>query len=134
MFEGDFADTCTGKFPLIACADPGARTRIGVSGISGICNVFIRYYQDKMKPGAHVIYLANIKITSAGHITNIVWGWICPSLGYFTCWKARSREQQTVGEGHFFHGPLKKEAATPNTETKRDGEINQSRPHNHPTL
>jgi hypothetical protein len=41
MFEGDFADTCTGKFPLtsmggraedLACADPGARTPIGVSG------------------------------------------------------------------------------------------------------
>ena len=41
MFEGDSADTCTGKFPLklmggqakgLACADPGARTPIGVSG------------------------------------------------------------------------------------------------------
>ena len=37
MFEGDSADTCAGKFPLIsmggraeglACADPGARTPI----------------------------------------------------------------------------------------------------------
>ena len=42
MFEGDSADTCSGKFPLmsmgdraesLACADPGARTPIGVSGI-----------------------------------------------------------------------------------------------------
>jgi hypothetical protein len=41
MFEGDSADTCDGKFPLtsmggraegLACADPGARTPIGVSG------------------------------------------------------------------------------------------------------
>ena len=42
MFEGDSADTCSGKFPLVsmggraeglACADPGARTPIGASGI-----------------------------------------------------------------------------------------------------
>ena len=42
MFEGDSADTCAGKFPLVpiggraeglACADPGARTPIGASGI-----------------------------------------------------------------------------------------------------
>ena len=41
MFEGDSADTFAGKFPLtsmearaegLACADPGARTPIGVSG------------------------------------------------------------------------------------------------------
>ena len=41
MFEGDSADMCAGKFPLtsmggraegLACADPGARTLIGVSG------------------------------------------------------------------------------------------------------
>jgi hypothetical protein len=41
MFEGDSADTCAGKFPLVsmggraeglACADPGARTPIGASG------------------------------------------------------------------------------------------------------
>ena len=41
MFEGDYADTCAGKFPLVsmggraeglACADPGARTNIGASG------------------------------------------------------------------------------------------------------
>ena len=43
MFEGDLADTCGGKFPLmfmggraegLACADPGARTPIGSSGFS----------------------------------------------------------------------------------------------------
>ena len=42
MFEGDTADMCGRKFPLmsmgsrgegLACADPGARTPIGVSGI-----------------------------------------------------------------------------------------------------
>ena len=41
MFEGDSADTCVRKFPLVsmggraeghACADPGARTLIGASG------------------------------------------------------------------------------------------------------
>ena len=41
MFEGDSADMCAGKFPLIlmggraeglACADPGARIPIGVRG------------------------------------------------------------------------------------------------------
>ena len=42
MFEDDSADTCAGKFLLVsiggraeglACADPGARTPIGPSGI-----------------------------------------------------------------------------------------------------
>ena len=42
MFEGDSEDMCTGKFPLVsmggraeglACADPGARSPIGASGI-----------------------------------------------------------------------------------------------------
>ena len=41
MFEGDSADMCTGRFPLmsmgdraegLSCAVPGARTPIGVSG------------------------------------------------------------------------------------------------------
>ena len=40
MFEGDSADMCAGKFQLVlmggraeglACADPGARTPIGIS-------------------------------------------------------------------------------------------------------
>ena len=44
MFEGDSADPCAGKFPLVsmgglaeglACADPGARTPIGASGNFG---------------------------------------------------------------------------------------------------
>ena len=43
MFEGDSADMCAGKYPLVsmggqveglACGDPGARTPIGTSGIS----------------------------------------------------------------------------------------------------
>ena len=41
MFEGDSADICAGKFPLVlmggaeglACADPGAKTPIGASAI-----------------------------------------------------------------------------------------------------
>ena len=40
IFEGDSAEMCTGKFPLVsigraeglACEDPGARTPIGASG------------------------------------------------------------------------------------------------------
>ena len=41
MFEGDSADSCAGKFSLVsmggradglACADPGVRTPIGMSG------------------------------------------------------------------------------------------------------
>ena len=41
IFEGDSADMCAGKFPLVsmggraeglACTDPGARTPIGASG------------------------------------------------------------------------------------------------------
>ena len=41
MFEGDSADMCAGKFPLMSmggraegllCADPGARTPVGMSG------------------------------------------------------------------------------------------------------
>ena len=43
MFEGDSADICVRKFPLVsmgvraeglACKDPGARTPIGTSGNS----------------------------------------------------------------------------------------------------
>ena len=49
MFEGDSADTRAGKFPLVsmggraeglACADPGARTPIGSSGIFHMCLLF----------------------------------------------------------------------------------------------
>ena len=45
MFEGYSAEMCVGKFPLMSmggraeglvCADPGARTPIGVSGISSV--------------------------------------------------------------------------------------------------
>ena len=54
MFEGDSADTCAGKFPLmsmggqaegLACADPGARTPIGVSGNFAI--VFTKRYKSQ---------------------------------------------------------------------------------------
>ena len=59
MFEGDSADTCAGKFPLVskggrveglACADPGARTPIGASGIlrcfgfGQVCNQTIFHF------------------------------------------------------------------------------------------
>ena len=51
MFEGDSADMCAGKCPLVsmggraeglACADPGARTLIGASGIFLIKYLFIK--------------------------------------------------------------------------------------------
>jgi hypothetical protein len=50
LFEGDSADTCAGKFPLVsmggraeglACADPEARTPIGASGNSFSFLLFI---------------------------------------------------------------------------------------------
>ena len=55
MFEGDSAETCGGKFPLVsmggraegqACADPGARTPISASG-----NLYqtVQNYQGKQK-------------------------------------------------------------------------------------
>ena len=46
MFKGDSTDICAVKFPLMSmgglpeglvCADPGARTPIGVSGNSKFC-------------------------------------------------------------------------------------------------
>ena len=54
MFEGDSADTCAGKFPIVsmggraeglACADPGARTPIGASGNS---STFITRFSQKL--------------------------------------------------------------------------------------
>jgi hypothetical protein len=51
MFEGDSADMCAEKFPLmsmggraegLACADPGARTPIGMSGI--FTNIYVCWY------------------------------------------------------------------------------------------
>ena len=66
MFEGDSADTCPGKFPLmsmgdraggLACADPGARTPIGVRGnfvsftpSSGTCPPNIQF--DSLPPSS----------------------------------------------------------------------------------
>ena len=53
MFEGDSADMCAGKFPLVsmggraeglACADPGARTPIGASGNSFSFLVFFFFF------------------------------------------------------------------------------------------
>ena len=67
MFEGGSADMCAGKFPLVsmggqaeglACADPGARTPIGVSRIAMICNY--NYYPcNKEVPGALSLYTTN---------------------------------------------------------------------------
>ena len=61
MFEGDSANTCAGKFPLVsmggraeglACADPGARSPIGASGnyftmIASQIEPFFLYKLDK---------------------------------------------------------------------------------------
>ena len=67
MFEGDSADMCAGKFPLVwmggraeglACADPGTRTPIGAGGnylvlvtltIVGGVLLVIRSISDKIK-------------------------------------------------------------------------------------
>ena len=52
MFEGDSADTCAKKIPLVsmggraeglACADPGARTPIGASGNFSTFLVFLLF-------------------------------------------------------------------------------------------
>ena len=52
MFEGDSADTCAGKLSLmsmggraegLACADPGARTPIGVSGNLNLSSAPVSY-------------------------------------------------------------------------------------------
>jgi hypothetical protein len=56
MFEGDSADRCAGKFPLVsmggraeglACADPGARTPIGASGISQFFTARLNFLNKK---------------------------------------------------------------------------------------
>jgi hypothetical protein len=55
MFEGDSADTCAGKFPLVsmggraeglACVDPGARTPIGASGNDCFVTALSLYVND----------------------------------------------------------------------------------------
>ena len=62
MFEGDSADMCAGKFPLVfmggraevlACADPGARTPIGTSG--NLFYVFLPncFYHLPVLPSIH---------------------------------------------------------------------------------
>ena len=60
MFEGDSADMCAGKFPLVsmgaraegqACADLGARTPIGASGNwseRSVCAALERNFQSKI--------------------------------------------------------------------------------------
>ena len=59
MFEGDSADLCAGKFPLVsmggrsdglACADPGVRSHIGASGIPNR-NYFL--YGNHFPAGKH---------------------------------------------------------------------------------
>ena len=56
MFEGDSADMCAGKLPLmlmggrsegLAYVDPGARTPIGVSGYS-YCTLIVLQYQSSL--------------------------------------------------------------------------------------
>ena len=53
MFEGDSADMCAGKYQLmsmgdraegLACADPGARTPIGMSGNFDFFFVFFCFF------------------------------------------------------------------------------------------
>ena len=58
MFEGDSADTCTDKFLLmlmggrtegLVCADPGARTPIGMSG-----NFFLLLLSHESKVNSYI--------------------------------------------------------------------------------
>ena len=64
MFEGDSADMCAGKFPLVlmggraeglACADLGARTPIGASGnslhsqLNGMFDILLAVLQQSRK-------------------------------------------------------------------------------------
>ena len=62
MFKGDSADACHGKFPLtplgrradgLACADPGARTPIGVSR-NLTQNLFVNNHNRHAKSCDHV--------------------------------------------------------------------------------
>ena len=60
MLEGDSADTCTGKFPLmlmggqaegLMCADPGASTPIGVNGNIYLLSLGPPYSQPQVTEG-----------------------------------------------------------------------------------
>ena len=70
MFEGDSADTCAGKFPLVsmggqveglACADPGARTPIGTRGFFFKVSTFYKIFHF-----ACIAILATICIINSG--------------------------------------------------------------------
>ena len=63
MFEGDSADMCAGKFPLVsmggqaeglACADLGARTPIGASGNLSQTN---GHYTFRIKGNTSKLYI-----------------------------------------------------------------------------
>ena len=67
MFEGDSADTCGGKFPIVpmggqaeglACADPGARTPIGASGIFLISSIDVGgiFSVSRLRPQVFYIF------------------------------------------------------------------------------
>ena len=75
IFEGDYADMCAGKFLLmlmggqaegLPCADPGARTPIGVSRIpyfSFLFNVFPnKFWGNKLlRPNIRGFIIAALK-------------------------------------------------------------------------
>ena len=71
-FEGDSADMCAGKFPLVsmggraeglACPDPGARTPIGASGISfSFLNITWFYTEASHKQCKYHMLFLNIFI------------------------------------------------------------------------
>ena len=72
MFEGDSADTCAGKFPLVsmggraeglACTDPGARTPIGASGnFLNKNRQFLKAKSEVVSPDTSADALATINI------------------------------------------------------------------------
>ena len=66
MFEGDSADTCAGKFPLVsmggraeglACADPGARTPLGASRNFVFLIILLFLQRGKINGGRWSIFI-----------------------------------------------------------------------------
>ena len=87
MFEGDSADMCAGKFPLVsmggraeglACADPGARTPIGASGNSKKESI-----KNILKIGMVIIfYCIDLGTINSQHSTFVVIHLITADSGY----------------------------------------------------
>ena len=80
MFEGDSADTCAGKFPLVsmgvqaecpACADTGARTPIGASGNSSYFGPSVAVQTVSKQPYATIFGIMSLVILSFCYLTTV---------------------------------------------------------------